>query len=261
MGCNTMADLTKAKCRELCIHNAACKYMLWSPDITHGHYGNEAAAMKDKCVLYSGEPTTTTTKLTTTTCFRKDCERPAYCPTTARFRAASDHSKCCAGSTRCATNQRVGCGAKECVTHPDALMPQHCHCTQEYKPVWCSDGQVYGNKCKAHCALKHPVSGACHSAKCTCHNGIANSGADCASHDEHNCASCRTDFYLDGKLCKAQPYCGQGQYMSPQSATQRRSCHACPANTYQPSTSHRQTVCLAQPTCGQGQKISTDSKI
>ena len=53
--------------------------------------------------------------------------------------------------------------------------------------------------------------------------------------------------------CARRPYCGQGQHTSPQSATQRRSCHACPANTYQP-TSHRQTVCLAQPTCVCGTK-------
>jgi hypothetical protein len=38
-----------------------------------------------------------------------------------------------------------------------------------------------------------------------------------------------------------------------------RSCSSCPSNTYQSSSSHRDTQCKVQPTCGAGELISSDT--
>lgn len=49
--------------------------------------------------------------------------------------------------------------------------------------------------------------------------------------------------------------CSKGQYFD-----SSFNCQACPANTYQSTSSHKSATCLPQPSCGIGEKISADTK-
>lgn len=58
-------------------------------------------------------------------------------------------------------------------------------------------------------------------------------------------------------VCTPQPTCAPGQFVSPDSATSRRTCEPCPKDTYQDKSDHRETRCKEQPTCGPGEKFTT----
>ena len=79
------------------------------------------------------------------------------------------------------------------------------------------------------------------------------------------CDLCASGFYshyffyysLRVPICRPQPKCGKGQYISSASTTQEQTCQACPPSTYQPAALHRIEACIPQPDidCGPGQYL------
>lgn len=78
------------------------------------------------------------------------------------------------------------------------------------------------------------------------------------------CSSCDPNEYQDSSnanaletVCTVQPTCAQGQFISPDDPTSRRTCTTCQKDTYQDESGHRQTSCKQQPVCGPGEKFTT----
>ena len=60
-------------------------------------------------------------------------------------------------------------------------------------------------------------------------------------------------------IITAKNRCSTGQFL-PGNEIQNLCCRACPANTYQSSTSHKETRCNDQPFCGSDEFMSEDTK-
>lgn len=81
-----------------------------------------------------------------------------------------------------------------------------------------------------------------------------------------NCRACPANTYQTSSLhksatCTAHPTCGEGEQISTDTKTAKRTCSTCPDNTFQTATAHHTTTCPGtQPTCEEGQKY-VDSKV
>lgn len=78
-----------------------------------------------------------------------------------------------------------------------------------------------------------------------------------------SCTCTALDTYVSSTSgnCVDQPFCGRGEFMSPDLKTSQRTCSACPDNRYENRDEHRSTKCPGeQPTCAQGEYISRDTK-
>ena len=83
-----------------------------------------------------------------------------------------------------------------------------------------------------------------------------------AKTTDKECRPCPANKYADGtdaQACKDQPQCGAGQLISADSAKVLRKCGACPTETFQTKTEHRDTTCVDIASCPAGTAIDKES--
>ena len=93
---------------------------------------------------------------------------------------------------------------------------------------------------------------------CSCAAGSFREGAcDATTGKGFTCSPCQANSYSIGdnedESCTLQPFCGQGEYISPVTFTSRRVCAECPGGGdthYQVVAIHREVQCLDQTECG-----------
>ena len=99
-------------------------------------------------------------------------------------------------------------------------------------------GNVLNNTCQT-VDCSNDVERCCEKVNCKCLNGTGVGGIYCPSPETYKCASCNSDFWLNGDVCQYSTQCQTNEY------------------EYRPLQVAQDRICLPLTNCSQGQFIQT----